>query len=214
VLIPRTTGLRRQGIQVHHSLTLTSADVTQIDGIPCTSVPRTLLDLAAASPSHVLTRACNQAEINKALDFGAITDLLARSHRHPGAARLRAALRVDRLGEDRTKTPLERRFLGLCARAEVTRPAINQWMPVGGEEMECDFVWNAERVVVEVDGWETHRTRAAFENDRRRDRLLQTGGWRVIRLTWRDVTERADQVTEMLRALLQTPAPPPSHVTK
>jgi very-short-patch-repair endonuclease len=87
-------------------------------------------------------------------------------------------------------------------------------MPIAGEEIECDFVWNRERVIAEVDGWETHKTREAFENDRRRDRLLQIQGWRVIRFTWRDVTERPDQVTEMLRSLLQTPAPPPSHVTK
>ena len=94
------------------------------------------------------------------------------------------------------------------------RPAINQWMPIAGEELECDFVWNAERIVAEVDGWKTHKTREAFENDRRRDQLLQAAGWRVIRFTWRDVSNRPTHVTGTLRALLKPPSRSPSHVTK
>ena len=72
--------------------------------------------------------------------------------------------------------------------------------------MQCDFVWYRERLIVEVDGWETHRTRKAFHDDRRRDRLLQAAGWHVMRFTDRDVSRDRDQVTKVVRAILRRAA--------
>ena len=68
--------------------------------------------------------------------------------------------------------------------------------------MQCDFVWHRERLIVEVDGWETHRTRKAFHDDRRRDQLLRLAGWEVLRFTDRDVRRDADRVIEGVRAML------------
>ncbi len=59
------------------------------------------------------------------------------------------------------------------------------------EGIEVDFVWRDRRLIVEVDGYAFHRSPAAFERDRERDVLLQTRGWRVMRFTWRQVTQRA-----------------------
>ena len=59
------------------------------------------------------------------------------------------------------------------------------------EGIEVDFVWRDRRLIVEVDGYAFHRSPAAFERDRERDVLLQTRGWRVLRFTWRQVTQRA-----------------------
>jgi len=61
-------------------------------------------------------------------------------------------------------------------------PTINEWISIPGEEMQCDFVWHGHRVIVEVDAWETHRTRKAFYNDPRRDQLLLLAGWSVVRV--------------------------------
>jgi Protein of unknown function (DUF559) len=206
VTIPRRSALKHPGIHVHRSTCLTPIDQTEVDGIPCTSVPWTLLDVAATEPRHLLERACNQAEIQGILDYGAIDELLERRAGQPGVRRLRAVLQSGHVGEGIPKTVMERRFLSLCRRFGLPRPAVNQPMAVPGEQWECDFVWHRERVVVEVDGWKTHQTKRAFQEDRRRDQLLRLEGWQVVRFTWDDVTERPEHVAKVVRAMLATAA--------
>jgi len=202
VTVTNRSGRARPGLRIHRPRTLAEQDRREVDGIPCTSVARTLLDLAMSSPPYLLRKACNQAEIEQELDMREIEELLSRLPRHRGASRLRAALGSKGIDVDRTKTPLERRFLALCRKEGMAEPAVNEWMRIPGEEMQCDFVWHRERIVVEVDGWETHRTKAAFENDRRRDRLLRLHGWEVVRFTWDDVTKQPAHVIDVLRAML------------
>jgi hypothetical protein len=208
VTIPRRSALSRPGIRVHRSTRLAPQDCAEVEGIPCTSVPRTLLDLAATVPKHVLERACDQAERQGSLDVREVDGLLERHAGQPGVRCLRAALRLGTVGEGIPRSELERRFLALCRRAGLPRPSVNEWMAIRGEEMQCDFVWHSERVVVEVDGWDTHRTRRAFEEDRRRDRLLRLAGWEPLRFTWDDVTAALAHVEEVVRTLLKTTAEP------
>jgi very-short-patch-repair endonuclease/Arc/MetJ family transcription regulator len=203
VTVPRRTPIARRGIRVHRSTCLAPADCMMVDRIPCTSVPATLLALAATSPKNVLESACNQAEIEQVLDMRAIGELLERRPAHPGTSRLRGALAIDDLGLDRTKSKLEKRFLRLSREFGLPRPRINEWIAIPGEEMQFDFVWQRERVVVEVDGWETHRTRKAFRDDRRRDQLLRLAGWDVVRFTSRDVDDEPDHVDSVVRATLE-----------
>jgi very-short-patch-repair endonuclease len=203
ITVPRTRTVARPGIRVHRSTCLAPQDRIEVDGIACTSVPATLLGVATTTPRNVLESACNQAEMAGVLDMRLIEELLERRRTHPGAARLRAALEVDGLGLDRTKSRLERRFLQLARATGLPAPAINAWMPIPGEEMQCDFVWHRERVVVEVDAWETHGTRKAFRGDRRRDRLLRSHGWEVVRVTGYDLDLEADEVVADVRILLE-----------
>ena len=203
VTVPRRTPIGRVGIRAHRSTCLAPQDRTQVDEIPCTSVPVTLLGIAATAPPGVLNSACNRSEMEGLLDMRALEELLQRRRSHPGASRLRAALVVDGLGLDRTKSKLETRFLRLTREAGLPAPAVNAWMPIPGEEFECDFVWHRERLVVEVDAWETHRTRNAFRGDRRRDRLLRRPGWNVVRVTGEDVDRGADEVVGDVRAMLE-----------
>src|SRR5215216_314721 len=203
VTISRSTCLSRPGIRVHRSTCLVAEDGTEVDGIPCTSVPATLLGVAATAPRNVLDSACNQAEMEALVDMQAIHELLERRRSHPGATRLRGALEVDGLGLERTKSKLEKRFLQLARETGFPRPAINAWMPIPGEEMQCDFVWHRERLVVEVDAWETHGTRRAFRNDRRRDRVLRAHSWEVVRVTGHDVDGDAGEVMGDVKTLLE-----------
>jgi very-short-patch-repair endonuclease len=203
VTVPRRTTVARAGIRVHRSTCLVPEDRDEVDEIPCTSVPATLLGIAATAPPNVLESACNQAEIERVLDMRAIGELLDRRRGHPGALRLHAALATDGLGLGRTKSKLEKRFLRLARETGLPAPAVNAWMPIPGEEMQCDFVWHRERLVVEVDGWETHRTRRAFHEDRRRDRLLRLAGWEVVRFTYRDVDRDPDHVVAVVCAVLE-----------
>jgi very-short-patch-repair endonuclease len=203
VTIPRQSSLARPGLRVHRSTCLLPRDCVTVDRIPCTSVPATLLGLAATAPTNVLASACNKAAIRELLDMRAIEELLSRRAGHPGASRLRAVLGGEDLGADRTKSTLEKRFLRLIRRSGLPMPTVNDWIAIPGEEMQCDFVWHGQRLIVEVDGWETHRTRMAFHDDRRRDQLLRLAGWDVLRFTGRDVSRDADHVTGLVRTILE-----------
>ena len=86
----------------------------------------------------------------------------------------------------------------LCADAGLPTPAVN--VLVAG--FEVDALWTKARLVVELDGFAYHRSRAAFERDRARDAALQLAGFRVLRITHRRLETEAAVVVEMLRSLL------------
>ena len=183
------------------STTLTEADLTTIDGIPCTTLPRTLLDLAEVVDERAIEKAIDQAEILRIFDLRAVEEALSRASGRRGAAVLRQVL-ADYAGPTLTDRELEERFFALCRSAALPKPAVNEWITLGGGiAYKADFLWRAERLIVETDGWGSHGTRQAFENDRRRDRRLSVAGWTVVRFTWRDVEREPEEVTETLARL-------------
>ncbi|MEK6326587.1 MAG: type IV toxin-antitoxin system AbiEi family antitoxin domain-containing protein [Actinomycetota bacterium] len=202
VTIQRRAGLSRPGIRIHRSTCLSPVDHALVDGIPCTSVSRTLLDLAGVVHRRVLERACDQAEVLRVLDMNAVRELLARRAGQPGVRRLRRVLETGHVGEDIPRTVLEERFIRLCRAGELPIPEVNVWLALAGEEMQVDFLWRMHGVVVEVDGFATHGTRGAFQRDRRRDQLLSLAGWQVIRFTWDDVSNEQGHVMEVMHATL------------
>jgi very-short-patch-repair endonuclease len=103
-----------------------------------------------------------------------------------------------RFRPDGTRSELEARFLSLCRRHRLPPPEVNVWV----DRFLVDFLWRHERLVVELDGWESHRTRSAFEADRARDARLKVLGYDVVRFTYRQVTGDAAGVAAALRALL------------
>jgi very-short-patch-repair endonuclease len=96
-----------------------------------------------------------------------------------------------------------RRFRRLADESGLPAPEVNVWMAIPGEEMEFDFVWHRERLVVGVDGWETHRSRKAFHDDRRRDQLLRLHGWEILRFTDRDVRRDPDKSLQSFACCLR-----------
>jgi predicted transcriptional regulator of viral defense system len=201
VTLPSPSAKPRPGIDVHSSTTLTEADITTIEGIPCTTLPRTLLDLAEVVPRRALERAIDQAEVLRIFDLRAVEEVLSRANGRRGAAVIRNVL-ADYAGPTLTDRELEERFFALCREAGVPRPAVNVWIALeDGIAYKADFLWRAERLIVETDGWGSHGTRRAFENDRRRDRRLSVAGWTVVRFTWRDVEREPAEVTETLTRL-------------
>jgi very-short-patch-repair endonuclease len=179
-----------------------------VEGIPATSVPRTLLDLAAISPGRQLEKAFNEVEVRGLTDKLSIPDLLRRYPRRQGTAALRALLRDDERPRGRTRGRLEDRFLALLAQTDLPRPRLNAHLFVRGRFFEVDCLWTEQRVIAELDGGAAHRTRRAFEEDRERDRLLLTDGWRVIRITWRQLDDRGPAVVADLRKVLFGGLPP------
>ena len=215
VTIPRRSSLRRPGIRVHRSLCLTDADAAAVDSVPCTSIARTLLDVATRLDARGLERAVEQAHILEVYDHRAVVSVLERAPGQPGVRRLREVLGIARPGETRTKSDLEDDLLALCRRRGLPQPGVNAWILLGGEHAQVDFLWRQERVVVEVDGYKYHRGRGAFGRDRRRDQLLQVEGWGHARFADVQVVAAADHVVDVIERLLAPPAArPPAMVEK
>jgi very-short-patch-repair endonuclease len=166
-------GKDRPGIRVHRSSTLSTADCTRLAGIPVTRVSRTLVDLRRTVPGQVFTAALRQAEF-LGLPLG------------------------DQMTTDHTRSELESRFLSLVRRHRIPQPEVN--VRLGG--FIVDFAWRSQKLVVELDGWEAHRTRSAFESDRARDTRLRVLGFEVLRFTWRQMSEDPKRVAGAVRSLL------------
>jgi len=195
VTVPRR-GHSRQGIRLHHAPALTDDDRTKEDQIPVTAVPRVLLDLAASGIRGRLERAIRRAEQLGLLDLRAVEALLARTHGHAGAGRLREALGAYREPAF-TRSGLERRFLRLVREAGLPRPATNLFV----ESYELDAYWEHERFAVELDTYEFHGGRVAFEADRKRQEDLMLAGIEVVRITGRRIDREPEEVMERLGRL-------------
>ena len=169
------------------------------DGIPTTTVARTLLDLAEELPARAVERALAEAEVRRLLTRDELDALVERSPGRRGAATLSAILARDLHAP--TRSELEGRFLAFVAERGLPTPLVNQRV----HGYEVDFHWPEARVVVELDGFAYHGTREAFERDRERDAVLQAYGWRVLRVTYRQFDERRAAVGSPLARLL-TPA--------
>jgi very-short-patch-repair endonuclease len=184
VAVPANCRRRRQGIRLRRSA-LNPADVRTRHGLRLTFPARALIEFAAEATPDELGDAVAEARVQNLIRPGELEAAVDRARRTPGAAQMRAFLRDE--GEPAiTRSRAERRFRKLLKEAELPQPRANA--PVAG--LRVDFLWEAEKVVLEVDGWKFHGHRRAFENDRRRDRLLSDAGYHVIRVTWRHFTQQ------------------------
>ncbi|HMC50979.1 MAG TPA: DUF559 domain-containing protein [Solirubrobacterales bacterium] len=172
-------------------------------GIPVTGLSRTLLDLASILPRERLEGALNEAEVLGLTDRISVHTLLARYPRRPGTVTLRAILGDAGRARGVTRRELERRFAAILAKTDLPAPHRNADVAVAGRFFEVDCLWRAQRLIVELDGGFVHRTWRTSERDRERDRLLQVDGWRVARVTWRQLRDDAPAVMADLRRLLR-----------
>jgi Transcriptional regulator, AbiEi antitoxin/Protein of unknown function (DUF559) len=186
------------GIRLHTSRSLDAQDTTSHQGIPITTVHRTLLDLAATTRADQLERALAQAMYLQLYDQRAIDDVIARSNGHRGTNVLKEATKQE---PKITKSMWEIRMLRLVRGAGLPVPITNRPLhaPDHGE-CKPDFYWPAHGLIVETDGWEAHRTLAAFRADRAKDAALTAAGYKVLRFTW-DVQDAT--ILRRLSALLQ-----------
>ena len=203
VTVPRHRGGRPR-IQYHQAV-LPPDEIGRERGIPVTTPARTLLDLAEVISADKLERAINEAEVRRLTSPLPLDALVARHPNRRGTNAIRRILEANRLGETITRSELENGFLALIDANKLPRPRMNE--PLG--PYEPDAHWPHERLVVELDSYSIHTTRRAFENDRRRDRELQAAGYRVIRITWRQLENEPARIAAELSALLATPRTPP-----
>jgi very-short-patch-repair endonuclease len=195
------------GIDAHRDGSLTAADRAEVRGIPCTTVARTMLDLAAVVPFWELRKAVSEAEVLRLLDHAEVRRLIKRSRGRRGVARLRMLLDEIHPLTKRTRSELERLFLRMCERSQLPVPEVNVKLEVGGRRLTPDFLWRDPGLIVEADSRRYHDTDSAFQLDRRREQRLVLAGWRVIRCTWEQVEREPQQLAETIRGLLALPTP-------
>jgi very-short-patch-repair endonuclease len=187
----------RPGIKAHRA-NLPPDERTTHRGIPTTTVPRTLLDLSAVVQRHEARGALRTAEQLRLTDPLSLHDLIARYPRRPGLKTIKALLAEASVGARIIRSELEERFQDFLVRAGLPLPQTN--VVIEGYEVDC--AWREQRLIVELDGHASHSPTHAFELDRARDRRLEAAGWRVIRITWRQLEQEPDLVEADLRRLL------------
>jgi very-short-patch-repair endonuclease len=190
VTLPGREARNRPGIRVRQAAHFPPEDATRHRNLPVTTPNRTLLDLATTP--HLAT-AVEQAQLHRLTTHANLTHFLTSRSSCRGATALRAATQEP---AQMTRSQAERRFLDLIKRARLPTPAANT--RVGGHEV--DFLWPDRRLVVEIDGWAFHSSRAAFERDRIRDADLQTRGYRILRFTPRRLVQEPEAVVAAVAA--------------
>jgi very-short-patch-repair endonuclease len=201
VTVPRGGRTARKGIRLHHA-NLPADETTIHHGIPTTTVPRTLLDLSAVVQRDELRGAIRQAEQLRLTDRLWLGDLIGRYPRKPGVPTLKAVVEEAQCGMNVVKSEFEERFQAFLLNAGLPLPATNVLI----DRYEVDCAWPEQRVIVELDGRRVHGVIDAFERDRARDRRLEANGWRVVRITWRQLHDTPGAVAADLHRLLAQPA--------
>jgi very-short-patch-repair endonuclease len=180
---------RNNGVVVHRRR---SFQFTRHRRFPITTLPQTFLDLAATGPLATVRRALATADYRGLLDTEAVAAIAG--HGKPGSGLLRTALQRHQPRLAHTRSQLEEAFLALLETASLPLPELN----VRVEGWLVDALWRRERIVVELDGLDNHRSPGQIERDRRKELVLRSLGFQVLRYTWQQVTEEPARVIEDL----------------
>ena len=193
-------GRRRghKGIRLHCVTHLDPRDVTIRDGIPITTVPRALLDLATVANPRQLRRAVNEAARGGWLGPDTLAEFLERHKGCPGIKAFRQATAALNPGTHRTKSDLEDAFLTLCRKHGLPKPDSNAEV----EGFEVDIHFPGTPLIVELDSYEYHRTPAEFDADRRKDAALKRNGYEVLRVSDAWLNSDPEDVAATVRQLL------------
>jgi very-short-patch-repair endonuclease len=188
----------RPPLRLHEARSLTAEDRALREGIPVTSLPRTLLDLAATVRFEWLEKMVERSEDLELFDLRAVEELLKCTVGHHGHGRLRRAISLYKPFSF-TRSTLERRFLELCLEARLPQPRMN--FVAHGFELDC--FWPEYRFAVELDVYETHGTKAAFERDRKRQEDLLLLGIGMTRVTGPRLEREPREVIRRVALLLE-----------
>jgi hypothetical protein len=202
VLVARNAR-KRSGVTVRCAHSLPADHVASRHGIACTTVARTLADLAPLVSPRVLERVLGQAEVLRLYDRTAIEAILDAHPRRAGSRTLRSLIASPNLATGLSRSPLEERFLLFCDSASLPRPELNAPFTLpDGTEIVIDALWRTAQLAVELDGRPFHMTHRAMVRDRRRDAQLTLAGYRPIRLMDADLSRESERTAELLCRLL------------
>jgi predicted transcriptional regulator of viral defense system len=202
VIAPNRRGRSPAGIIAHRDGFLPPSDRSIYRRVPCTTVARTLLDLAATLPPWELRKALGEAEARRIVSHQHLRDQIRRGRGRRGVARLRRLLDEIHPENRHSRSELERMFLHVCLQVGLPQPEVNVSLKVKGRTLKPDFLWREQRLILEADSRQFHDTDIAFVDDRRREQRLQVAGWRVSHCTWEQVEFEPQALAETVRQLL------------
>lgn len=207
VVVPSHTTHRFPGVTVRRCNDLIDDDVTEVEGLPVTCVPRTFFDLGRVLRFRKFDQIGESLVIAKLMtldEFEEITHRLAR--RGKGGSRYAHIFLEIRSGHERSATILERKGRTVLSGADVPMPVPQHAIP-WSPSRRFDDAYPDAAVAIEWDSRAWHEQRAAMANDRRRDREAAAHGWVVLRFTWEDIAERPHEIVESVRTLLRERGP-------
>ncbi len=202
-------GGTKHGSIVLHQARLLEDELSDVRGIPVTSLFRTVFDLAAVVSKREVERAFHETEVRQLTDRVSLPQLLTRHPGRRGAGTVREILAG---GEPAgfTQNDFEEMFVAFLDANDLPRPRFNATLPIRGRLLRPDCMWPAERLIAELDGRAVHGTERAFENDRRRDRILLVDGWRSTHITWLQLRDEPGAIAADLWELLRGSGSPPT----
>ncbi|MGN6258950.1 MAG: endonuclease domain-containing protein, partial [Solirubrobacterales bacterium] len=221
VIAPPERGRKIDGIRFHRVRPPRPDEVGTVNGIPCTSPARTLVDLAGTVGDWTLRSAFERAAQKRLLDIPAIEASI--DPRRRGMKSLLALVEKWRAAAPLTKTqgklksPLEAKVLPLLVQRNLPPPLFNAPVEIAKGRIEVDFLWSDHRFALEADSRDFHGTAVAFERDRWRDRELMRAGYSVLRVTSHEAEHEAEAVADTVASRLShaalgwcagAPAPP------
>jgi len=207
VTVPVEAGRKIDGIRCRRCRYPEPEEVEFFAGFAVTTVARTLVDLAGMVGLATLKKAVGRAAIRRKLDLGAVDLAIHNAKRRRGLKALELALAPYRTKDGKPldlRSDFETLILPELLDGGLPRPGCNVPLDIEGQRLVVDFLWERARVVVETDGRETHETPPAFQNDRRRDQLLASAGYRVLRVTWEQIHVERAAVLGRIKNALQT----------
>lgn len=190
------------GMAIHRG-TPPPDEVEFVDGLPVTGVARTLLDLSGCEPPQRVRRLVKNAEFKKLTDGRRLELILQRYPRRQGRRSLAALARSKHLESGISRSDLEDLFLEFLVRRKLPMPERNAVLEVDGYRFEADCVWREARLIVELDGRDGHQTDSAFQDDRKRDRVLLAAGWETVRVTTEQLKLEAGELERDIRTILR-----------
>jgi hypothetical protein len=204
VTVGRSTAHEFSVVTVRRSDDLRTSHCTEVDGLPVTTVARTVVDLAAVLSPPGLERALEGAVGARRVTHREVRQVLEQVARRgkPGVGQLRDLLDLREMEPEMGYSELERRFVVLVREAGMALPESQVGVPWLKSWERVDFAYVDRKLAIELDGSTWHTDPAAWERDRRRDQLAAAAGWQVVRFTWRQVVDDADSVIATLRSVL------------
>lgn len=191
----------RPGLVIHRAV-LPASDLTIVDGVPATTVARTLLDMSAVTDARRLRSMVKRAEFKGLVDADALVAILECYPRRRGRGPLARMVSGYALSTGPTMSPIEDDFIEFCVKRKLPLPQTNVPLHIGGQSIVVDCLWSGAHLIVELDGRDAHDRHLAFEDDRTRDRSLTAAGWRPMRVTSAQIRRNPGALETDLRAAL------------
>jgi very-short-patch-repair endonuclease len=204
LIVPRSRSRRPDGAVVHWLGPLPPADVTVVDAVPVTTPARTLMDIAATCPLHLVEEAFDHGLRTRLVTLPGMRRRLRMIGRRPGVAAMRALVAA-RAGGRVPESVFETRLLRLLRRRGLPVPVGQHEIRDGGRVVaRVDFAYPELKLAIEADGFRYHSGRIQWDRDRSRRNALTGLGWRVVHVTWTEMLGRPDGVVDAIERARKT----------